>query len=218
MKDILLPDPLVASFATDLTANSPLEQISCFLDREEKKLLAFAPWKAYSYKPQVHYTIAHGRDSIFLKFYVKEQFVAAACGRANDPVYEDSCVEFFIGFEEKGYYNLEFNSIGTCLAQFGSGRDDRSCLPIESVEKIRSLSMITRNSQPGAVYWMITLAIPYSTFAFHAITSLSGKQCRVNFFKCGDRLPEPHYVAWTDIKAEEPNFHLPQFFGTMLFK
>lgn len=218
IKDVLLPDPLVIPFVTDITADSPLELVSSFLDTEEKKLLAFTPWKAFAYKPQVYYTIAHGQGSIFLKFYVEEQFVTAACGRANDPVYEDSCVEFFIGFDEKGYYNFEFNCIGTCLAEYGTGRDDRRCLPEESVEKVRSLSVIHRNDRAKVVSWSITLAIPYSTFTYHCLTSLSGMQCRVNFFKCGDALPEPHYVAWTDIEAGEPNFHLPQFFGTMIFK
>jgi len=31
-------------------------------------------------------------------------------------------------------------------------------------------------------------------------------------------LDEPHYLAWSNIIAPEPNFHLPQYFGTLYFE
>jgi hypothetical protein len=218
VEDVEMPDPLIVPFSKSLTVDSSLEQISSFLDKEEKKLLAFAPWKAYAYRPDVRYTIAHGRDGLFLKYYVEEKFITAAHGRINDPVYEDSCVEFFISLDDKGYYNFEFNCIGTCLAAFGIGREQRIYLPAGYIEKIRTQSLITRDGTKGTMNWTLTLAIPFHTFKFHSLSSLSGMQCRVNFFKCGDSLPEPHFVTWTNIEAGEPDFHLPQFFGTVIFR
>jgi hypothetical protein len=51
----------------------------------------------------------------------------------------------------------------------------------------------------------------------HNITSLSDKKYRGNFYKCGDNLPRPHFLAWNNIQSEEPNFHLSAFFGDLLF-
>jgi hypothetical protein len=47
---------------------------------------------------------------------------------------------------------------------------------------------------------------------------LKGKTCRANFYKCGDDLPEPHFLSWNNIIADKPDFHLPQYFGTLTFE
>ncbi|HEX8038127.1 MAG TPA: carbohydrate-binding family 9-like protein [Chryseosolibacter sp.] len=38
-----------------------------------------------------------------------------------------------------------------------------------------------------------------------------------DFYKCGDNLPEPHFITWNDVKAPKPDFHLPEFFGRINF-
>lgn len=208
---------LSVPFFKEVQSDIPIERLSSLLHKEAKNDLTFAPWKAFPYQPQVSYVLAHNNESIFLKFYVTEQFVSAAYGATNAPVYEDSCVEFFISFDESGYYNFEFNCIGACLASFGSTRSSRELLTEESIGKIRSQAVVTREGGKEAVHWTITLAIPLEAFEFHSLPSLSGVRCRANFYKCGDALPEPHYLAWSEIEAPEPDFHLPQFFGTLSF-
>lgn len=208
---------LSVPFFKEVPGNIPIERLSSLLHKEAKTELGFAPWKAYPYQPQVSYVMAHNNESIFLKFYVTEQFVSAAHGAINAPVYEDSCVEFFIGFDETGYYNFEFNCIGACLAAFGGDRDSRRLLAEESIGKIRSQAVVTREGGKEAVHWTITLAIPLEVFEFHCLSSLSGVQSRANFYKCGDGLPEPHYLCWSEVESPEPDFHRPQFFGTLSF-
>jgi hypothetical protein len=209
---------LSVPFFNEVPGDIPIERLSSLLHKEAKNALACAPWKAYPYQPEVSYVMAHNNECIFLKFYVAEQFVAAAYGATNAPVYEDSCVEFFISFDETGYYNFEFNCIGACLASFGSTRGNRGLLTEESIGKIRSQAVVTRNGGEEAVRWTITLAIPLAAFEFHSLASLSGVRCRANFYKCGDGLPAPHYLTWSEVESPEPDFHLPQFFGTVAFQ
>ena len=209
---------LSVPFFKEVADDISIERLSSLLHKEARNQLAFAPWKAYPYQPEVSYVMAHNNACIFLKFYVTERFVAAAYGAANAPVYEDSCVEFFIGFDETGYYNFEFNCIGACLASFGSARARRRLLAEESIGKIRCQAVVTRNNGEAAVRWTITLAIPLAAFEFHHLASLSGVRCRANFYKCGDRLPEPHYLTWSGIESAEPDFHRPEFFGTVVFE
>lgn len=209
---------LAVSFFEGVQSNSSMETISQRLDREEKKSLAFAPWKGGARQPVVSFTAGHTNDSVLLKYYVAEEFLAAAHGATNAPVYNDSCVEFFISFDESGYYNFEFNCLGTCLAAFGRGREGRTLLPVQRIAAIRSHSVIDRNGLGQGINWTITLVLPLSVFTFHCLSSLSGLECRANFFKCGDGLPQPHFVAWANIEAPVPDFHLPRYFGFLAFR
>src|SRR3546814_9695772 len=61
----------------------------------------------------------------------------------------------------------------------------------------------------------LLLHIPLAVFDAHVVGSLAGRRCTGNFYKCGDDLPEPHYVAWNPIDNPTPNFHLPQYFGEL---
>lgn len=210
---------LTVPFHNELTGREAISTIADRLRETEKQTLPFAPWaKADAYKPDVAFTIAYGREALFLQFDVTEKFIRAAYGRTNEPVYKDSCVEFFLSFDDGvTYYNFEFNCIGTVLAGFGKEKAVRQPLPQAVLEKIKSGIIITRGGGEKTMHWEITVLIPFSVFLHHPLSSLQGKGCKGNFYKCGDDLPEPHFLSWSNVESGEPNFHLPQFFGTLHF-
>ena len=41
---------------------------------------------------------------------------------------------------------------------------------------------------------------------------------KANFYKCGDRLKQQHYLSWNPIDLPRPNFHCPEFFGELTFE
>ena len=43
------------------------------------------------------------------------------------------------------------------------------------------------------------------------------KTLRANLYKCGDKLCSPHFLSWSKVELEKPNFHSPQFFGELTF-
>jgi len=196
-----------------------VDEISAMLDNLHQELIHIAPWAAYPYKPQAAFAIAHGDQGVFLKFYVEEKHVKAVYSEPNDPVYKDSCVEFFVSFgDEKEYYNFEFNCAGTCLLSFGEERANRIMSGDELIRSIAFRSSIKpASSKDSNIGWELTLSIPFSAFQYHEIDSLRGKKCRANFYKCGDDLPEPHFVVWNEIKTEEPDYHRPECFGSVEF-
>ena len=196
-----------------------LDEISAKLDHVHQELINIRPWAAYPYKPELAFAMAHGDQGVFLKFYVEEKHVRAVYSEPNDPVYKDSCVEFFVSFgDEKEYYNFEFNCAGTCLLSFGEERVNRIMSGDELIKSIAFRSSIKpANSKGSNIGWELTLSIPFSAFQYHEIDSLKGKKCRANFYKCGDDLPEPHFVVWNEIKTEEPDYHRPEFFGSVEF-
>jgi hypothetical protein len=109
--------------------------------------------------------------------------------------------------------------LGTCLGRFGSDRENRTPLPVELLQTIRydrTLKQMTRTGEP-VINWTLTVAVPVEVFCFHKINSIQHKKSKMNFFKCGDDLSQPHYLAWNSVESPEPDFHQPVFFGKTEF-
>jgi len=69
--------------------------------------------KEYPYRPITQFNIARSTDSIFIKFSVRGSMLRAIYSNDQDPVNEDSCVEFFcMTAGNEKYTNFEFNCIG----------------------------------------------------------------------------------------------------------
>ncbi len=173
-------------------------------------------WKDYPYQPQVQFSIAYQEEFIFLKYYVAEKDLKATYIKPNDPVYKDSCVEFFISLgDDCKYYNFEFNSLGTCLAGYGNIKPEREYLSAHVIDKIKNIPSLTLNN--GLAYWELTVSLPREVFCYHNFDTFKGLKGKVNFYKCGDDLPEPHFLSWNRIETKMPDFHQPAFFGDIEF-
>ena len=178
-------------------------------------------WEDYSYKPDLQFRIAHTGNEIWLKYYIKEKNILARETRTNGEVYKDSTVEFFISLDGENYYNIEFNCIGTIHLAYGPGRNDRTFVNSENIEKIKissSLGIKPFVEKTGNFDWEIMIRIPVECFEFDKIKTLSGLKGTANFYKCGDDTSEPHYISWNPIKTDSPDYHRPEFFGKILFE
>ena len=65
-------------------------------------------WKEqYPYHPLTTFTIAHSANYIYVNFFVRCNYLRAMNFENNSPVYEDSCVMFFVQPEgSKGYWRI----------------------------------------------------------------------------------------------------------------
>lgn len=195
-----------------------IKKVSSLLDGMGKHVTKFTPWKEYAYMPHVSFSIAYSNDHIFLKYFVKEKEIRAHANQLQGPVWEDSCVEFFVSFDgdEKAYYNFEFNCLGNFLAAFGPSKAERKFLDKEVMKRIVTQATIVHHEDDN-IQWELTAAIPVSSFVHSSIGSLQSTGCNANFYKCGDLLSDPHFVAWSNIESASPNFHLPEYFGSVEF-
>jgi hypothetical protein len=92
-------------------------------------------------------------------------------------------------------------------------------LPVELLKTIkheRTLKQMKDTVEP-MINWTLTVAIPIQIFCFHHFSSIQHQKTKMNFFKCGDDLSQPHYLAWSNVTSEKPDFHLPEFFGRVEF-
>ena len=199
---------------------SDFNKLELFLDSLHQQKLKASHWTDLKIIPKASFVMCYTPDSVCLKYDISEPYFKADYRHTNDPVSEDSCVELFISFgEDVNYYNLEFNALGTCLAAYGSGRNDRQRLPEELIAGIQHV-------QAWKVYipehnnyqWTLTLNIPLQVFCYSNLSSLDGSTARANVYKCGDQLIEPHYLMWNDIKTDQPDYHQPEYFRKISFE
>ena len=196
-------------------ASSELK-IETLLTASSFQTIAEQPWPSFPYKPDVKFSIAHTGTDILLSYKVEEVEVRHVNTAINSAVWEDSCVEFFISFDDKGYYNFEFNCIGTALVGFGKNRNDRKLLPVTLIKRICCFAQMEKKGD--SFHWQMQAIIPLSVFMYHAVFNLEGKKGKANFYKCGDKLAQPHFLAWNNIETDEPDFHQPAFFGDIEFE
>lgn len=179
-------------------------------------------WAAeYPYAPKATFAAAHDGTHLLLTFRVDENYTAALVEEDNGPVWTDSAVEFFISFDDTGYYNFEFSCIGKALLGFRKTKPDVTHAGADIMRTIvRESSLGTANfaERTGENRWELNVAIPATAFFAHHFTSLDGIRARANVYKCGDHLSKPHFLSWQPIRTEKPNFHVPEFFGEVEFE
>jgi hypothetical protein len=200
--------------------NAAIQEINDLMNELPRHAIKISSWPQYNDRPEVYFSIVHSNEDICIKYFVREQSLRAFNRHANEPVYEDSCVECFIAWDDKGYYNFEFNCLGTCLAAFGPSRENRTPLDasvIANIQRMSAINTLFKGNPDELISWYLTVKIPLGVFVEHNLQSLSGKEARANFYKCGDGLPQPHYLSWQKINTPSPDFHRPEFFGDIRF-
>jgi hypothetical protein len=186
-------------------------------DKVTPFLLKENVWSFNETCPVVQVSMAWNSTSLLLKFKVEESEIRAVHDRNNEAVWEDSCVEFFLAFPDNtGYYNFEFNCIGTCLLAYGTGRETRELAPeslIEKIERHSSLGKIPFANKPFSGSWELFVTIPPEALFRNSIRAFHPSLWKANFYKCGDKLSNPHFLSWARITSPVPDFHRPEFFG-----
>lgn len=166
------------------------------------------------------FAISHFDTGIHLRFVVTEPFLRVRTRKINGEVHKDNCVEFFIAFGNDGnYYNFEFNCLGSVKAAYGKSRLHRRFLPADILSIVAGNICISMDnaSNSKAIKWDISVVLPVSVFCYSNKQALTGEECAVNFAKCGDSLPQPHFLSWVALHSDKPDFHQPASFGKVKF-
>ena len=177
--------------------------------------------------PTVYAKLVYSDTNLYVIFKVIDQYVQSVAKEYQGKVYEDSCVEFFFTPADKtskGYFNLETNCGGVQLFYFNS-KDEAisSDIKYEDYKKItvaHSLPKINKPEIKEKVTWYIEYKIPFEVVSkyYGNDNPTSETIWRGNFYKCADETSHPHWLTWNKVDNPTPNFHLPQFFGTLIFE
>ena len=185
------------------------------MEKAQRESIDVINWEEYSYKPIVAFDIARSKVNLYIRYFVKGNSLKALYETDGSPVYQDSCVEFFMKrVNDPNYYNFEFNCIGTCDASYRESRDSKKSLTPEeyaSIRRFSSLPHVAFTEKLGVYSWELVVAIPFRLMGLDP-DNLPEK-IMGNFYKCADDTEFPHFVSWSPIDLPEPNFHCPEFFG-----
>lgn len=180
-----------------------------------------------AHQPKAQAKVAYDDHALYFIWKVEDKYVLAKRTKHQQDVWRDSCVEFFFtpGGEpkERGYFNLETNCTGVKL--FGvhvtGGKDEK--FTAEDFASIVTASSLKGPIDPEVAEpttWTLEYKIPLSLL--EKFTKIErpkrGVTWRANFYKCADDASHPHWLTWSPVTHATPSFHLPQYFGILVFE
>ena len=99
----------------------------------------------------------------------------------------------------------------------------RNPLDLEDIRKVEiahSLPQVVDPEITEPVTWTIEYRIPLEMLEKYSKILLPkpGIEWRANFYKIAEKGTNIHFLTWSPVNNPVPNFHLPQFFGTIQFR
>lgn len=170
------------------------------------------------YRPKTFFQLCIVKNRGFiLHMLTRENFIRATYENRDDPVYQDSCMEFFFNpFPESGkYINLEINPNGAYLCEIGAGKGCRTF-----VKELTEETVEIETLQMGKRGWKLSAFISkdFIESLYHRDFDSMESEFRANFYKCGDLTKTPHYGAFSPVTTLPPGFHNPDMFAKIIIK
>ena len=188
--------------------------------------LTFWPWNRGEKTPRVTARLLRSEDRIHARFQVVEENVLARALERQGEVWRDSCVELFLSVDGKSYFNFEINCIGTYLCyRCRPGREFDPDPPGFAGTDFAVATSLPRGlaipepvpCPPGGYTVEFSIPFSFTESVLGAGAPRDGTVWKANLYKCGDDRPHPHWGAWSEVRAEKPDFHRPEFFGQLVF-
>lgn len=182
----------------------PKADIACYHWEESEK-----------YRPEAYAKMCFVKgEGVYALLMCKEKDPKTDYKSVNDPIYKDSCLEMFISLGDEGYLNIETNSVGAYLSEFGKTRFHRRLL-----SDITSDAPTVTPLRDGA-YWGNEIFIPDSVLKtlYHGFDTVKPGKFRGNFYKCGDLTAVPHYGSFAPMGTLKLGFHNPELFADFIVK
>ena len=183
------------------------------------------PWGG-EYRPEMLFRIGHTDEALLVNLLCYEAEPVVTARHRNGPVWDDSCMEFFVSPSadlSAGYFNFEINAQPTLLLHYGKDGAAAHRSPVDPEAwptECFALQCVRGQDDFGRRYWRLSYRIPYALFrALCPPAELQdGATIRANLYRCGSNGQPAHYGCWSPIDSTvypKPNFHVPEYFGDM---
>ncbi len=202
-----------------------IENVDNVWEDIEPIAVSIFPWDDNGYRPKSEARVFYTSTHIYIRFMAYEDEIVATYTNMNEPVYKDSCVEFFINptpNTDDRYLNFEMNPYGTLNLGIGADRYDRKAINSWYLPIFNIKSSITPETigEYGGEFWWVEYSIPLDFLRelYKDIEFKSGVHMKGNFYKCGDDTKYSHFGCWNEVVWEEPDFHRPECFGDLILE
>ncbi len=168
------------------------------------------------YRPNTYFKIGVVSEDLIATLKCYEENPRAVYENRDDPIYKDSCLEFFVAPVEskEEYLNIEMNSRGAFLCEFGKGKYDRVFL--STITEVSPIVKSFKGEDMQGAFWGVT-AVLTKDFLSEVYNIKKGKidfaTVKANFYKCGDDCNIQHYLAFSPVTTLPPGFHNPECFA-----
>jgi len=161
--------------------------------------------KQPQFVPKSQAKLLYDDKFVYVIFRVEDKFVRAVAQRHQDPVYTDSCVEFFFTPGEdisQGYFNIEVNCGGTVVSRHQTApmenRNPLTDAEIESLGIYHSQPKIVEPEKVEPTVWFIEYRIAVAMLGrFCFVTRPApGLKWRANFYNRALLLSFLHISVW----------------------
>lgn len=156
----------------------------------------------------------HDGESLWVRMEANESPIRATLTGRLDQVCDDSCLEFFFAplASDKRYFNFECNPLGNLYVGFGAERPTRVRQIVKKPDELfRPSPFFTPEG------WGVVFRVPAEFIGMYFPGYTFSGEAACNFYKCGDKTGIPHYLAWSPLTCETPDFHRRQDFGQLRF-
>ncbi|MCI0499420.1 MAG: carbohydrate-binding family 9-like protein [Planctomycetales bacterium] len=190
-------------------------------------LIEIPHWPVQSaHLPKTEFKVQYDAACVYVIFRVQDRYVRAVAQACNGEVWKDSCVEFFFApyaGPPASYFNLEVNCCGIPLMQHHTGpRENTRFLSPQDCRRIRIAGSVAGpigDEIAAPLTWVVEYALPVELLGGYSDYEKpgAGVTWHANFYKCADESSHPHWITWSPITREKPDFHRPEFFGVLEF-
>lgn len=191
------------------------KDMNAFLNSEYNELRSYHWENIIPYRPKTYCKIGVVDGNLVANLKCYEENPKAVYTKRDDPMYKDSCLEFFVRpVENKAeYINIESNANGAFLCEFGAGRENRRL--VSSFSKSSPIVGSFKGKDENGAFWGVTVEVTKSFVS--EIYNISEDEVtfnvvRANFYKCGDDCEIQHYLAFSPVTTLPPGFHNPECF------
>lgn len=177
-----------------------------------------------AFHPRVEVKMMYDDANVYVIFNVHDRYVRCLTDELNGPVWHDAAVEFFFAPDSsrpRNYFNLEVNCGGTALLGYRTTSKNKPTVEdIRQITVAHTLPSIVDPEIKDPVTWTIEYSIPLAMLAkySHLTRPAPGVVWRGNFCKIAENNTNPHHMTWAPITDPKPTFHMPQYFGKIVFQ
>lgn len=160
--------------------------------------------------------LAYNETQLFLRMESEDENIRATYTGDYDMVCEDSCLELYLCpmKDDLRSVNLEINPNGSFYLGFGYCANEHIRIVPQNGKE---LFQIKTGMEAKRWYLEATLPVDFLNIICKGVEFYPGLELRANFYECGDKTKQLHYISWNRIESEEVDFFKQNEYGKLIF-